>query len=437
VKLVELSCQFRIATRLDFNCVLLRKVFADSGQALVCSSGNNMEPTRSFDRGRPSPRISRRAESLPSALDHMDSLLKRADTFAFLLDYDGTLTAIVEDPNGAVLGERVRGILQELARLYPVAIVTGRSREKIIQLVGIKGVYYAGSHGFDIEVPLRKSRPSNGSSLENGEISALADAMQTKDPEDAYFRYHIAEEVIPVLREAARHLRSIFGLEEPASDLPEPERRVEGQETVTANVQAPKQMACSNIDDCGAPGSMLLPPLPIQPEPSSPPVFDPSFLSQVDRLLTERYAVRGIGIEDNLLSISIHYRRCDPAHVPTIEKIVDSIAYKYGLRKTRGKCVFELRPAVKWDKGRAAKWLLEMIQCREKREYVPVYVGDDVTDEDALRFVTNFGGVGIIVTEDDSRETAATWRLRDPDEVAEFLEHFVRARPGGVSPSSS
>jgi trehalose 6-phosphate phosphatase len=123
--------------------------------------------------------------------------------------------------------------------------------------------------------------------------------------------------------------------------------------------------------------------------------------------------------------------------VPTIEKIVDSIAYKYGLRKTRGKCVFELRPAVKWDKGRAAKWLLEMIQCREKREYVPVYVGDDVTDEDALRFVTNFGGVGIIVTEDDSRETAATWRLRDPDEVAEFLEHFVRARPGGVSPSSS
>ena len=51
---------------------------------------------------------------------------------------------------------------------------------------------------------------------------------------------------------------------------------------------------------------------------------------------------------------------------------------------------------------------------------VPLYLGDDVTDEDAFRAVDR-QGIGILVAE-DSRPTAASYSLRDPGEVRRFLE---------------
>ena len=55
----------------------------------------------------------------------------------------------------------------------------------------------------------------------------------------------------------------------------------------------------------------------------------------------------------------------------------------------------------------------------------PIFLGDDLTDEDAFRAVKGrgIGGIGILVAE-EPRETAAEYSLRDPEEVREFLGRF-------------
>ncbi len=71
----------------------------------------------------------------------------------FFLDYDGTLTPIVESPELAVLSDDMKKTVENLARLHTVAIVSGRMREDVQNLIDIKGIFYAGSHGFDIQGP--------------------------------------------------------------------------------------------------------------------------------------------------------------------------------------------------------------------------------------------------------------------------------------------
>ena len=68
----------------------------------------------------------------------------------FFLDYDGTLTPIVERPELAVISEDMRSVVQRLSERFTTAIVSGRMRDDVERLVGIKGILYAGSHGFDI-----------------------------------------------------------------------------------------------------------------------------------------------------------------------------------------------------------------------------------------------------------------------------------------------
>ena len=47
------------------------------------------------------------------------------------LDYDGTLTPIVRDPDAATLAPAMRRVVAALARVFPTAIVSGRGREKV------------------------------------------------------------------------------------------------------------------------------------------------------------------------------------------------------------------------------------------------------------------------------------------------------------------
>ena len=67
-----------------------------------------------------------------------------------LLDYDGTLTPIVENPKLVFLPHEMRNLLEKISRKYPTAIITGRSLWDIKNLVGIEGIYYVGNHGFEI-----------------------------------------------------------------------------------------------------------------------------------------------------------------------------------------------------------------------------------------------------------------------------------------------
>lgn len=90
-----------------------------------------------------------------SALEHFDEIRarlagKRPSVF---LDYDGTLTPIVARPDLAVLGERMRTVLRDLAARCSVAVVSGRDLKDVRKLVGLDALVYAGSHGFDIAGP--------------------------------------------------------------------------------------------------------------------------------------------------------------------------------------------------------------------------------------------------------------------------------------------
>jgi len=90
---------------------------------------------------------------LPSALNHVQEIVRRNDRPAVFLDYDGTLTPIVSQPEKALLSDSLRRALQALVMQAPVAILSGRDLDDVRQRVNISAIVYAGSHGFDIAGP--------------------------------------------------------------------------------------------------------------------------------------------------------------------------------------------------------------------------------------------------------------------------------------------
>lgn len=100
-------------------------------------------------------RSSRDPWVLPDALSQESfifSRMKSGKTGVFL-DYDGTLTPIHPDPHAALLSENMRTTLVELSHQTMLAIVSGRNKDNVQDLVQIPDIYYVGNHGFDIEGP--------------------------------------------------------------------------------------------------------------------------------------------------------------------------------------------------------------------------------------------------------------------------------------------
>ena len=253
---------------------------------------------------------------LPSALDRATEIYGHlaGRTLAVFLDYDGTLTPIVRRPEDAHLSQRTREVIRKLARRCPVAVVSGRDLQDVRERVGIEGLYYAGSHGFDIVGP-------GGQRREHPEA------------------------------------------------------------------------------------------LPLLPE-----------IDRAEKALRKRLsAIEGCRVERKKFAVAVHYREVALEDVPAVEKVVKAIhAKRSGLRLSGGKKIFELQPDVKWHKGRAVRWLLEDALKTDCRAVMPVYIGDDVTDEDAFQELRN-EGIGIRVDDTDGKDSAARYQLRDPPEVRQFL----------------
>ncbi|KAI3453527.1 hypothetical protein Pfo_010190 [Paulownia fortunei] len=93
----------------------------------------------------------------PSALKSFQLIMDRARNrkLVMFLDYDGTLSPIVDDPDRAFMSSEMRSAVRSVAKHFPTAIISGRSRDKVYDLVGLKELYYAGSHGMDIMFPAR------------------------------------------------------------------------------------------------------------------------------------------------------------------------------------------------------------------------------------------------------------------------------------------
>ncbi len=85
----------------------------------------------------------------------IESLMKGSGSVALLCDYDGTLTPIVSRPQDAVMDSGMRRALKAVSRnrRFRVGVVSGRGLKDVKKLVRLKGLYYAGNHGFEIEGP--------------------------------------------------------------------------------------------------------------------------------------------------------------------------------------------------------------------------------------------------------------------------------------------
>ena len=92
-----------------------------------------------------------------------------------------------------------------------------------------------------------------------------------------------------------------------------------------------------------------------------------------------------------------------------------------------GKKVFELRPNMDWDKGKAVLWLLDALGL-DTAEVVPIYIGDDVTDRDAFDALRG-RGLSLLVAE-EPQATSADYRLYDVAEVRRFLNELTAVLGG-------
>src|SRR5436305_13633197 len=145
------------------------------------------------------------------------------------------------------------------------------------------------------------------------------------------------------------------------------------------------------------------------------------------RLRRDLGGIEGVFVEPKRFAISIHFRLADESRLPEIERAVDAAAAaEPGLRKGHGKKLFELRPDLYWDKGRALLWLLEALGL-DHPGTLPFYIGDDLTDEDAFHAIQG-RGIGILVAV-EPRETAAEYQLRDTEEVRPLLERLEALSP--------
>ncbi len=114
-----------------------------------------------------------RIKDLPTAADRVSEITGRVTgkRIAVFLDYDGTLTPIVDRPERAILSDEARAIVRSLSTRCTVAIVSGRDRPDVEKLVGIDTLVYAGSHGFDIASP-------DGRSIQREEGGDFGDLLQ-------------------------------------------------------------------------------------------------------------------------------------------------------------------------------------------------------------------------------------------------------------------
>jgi trehalose 6-phosphate phosphatase len=264
--------------------------------------------------------------ALPHALRDAEELDRRlaARRPAVFLDYDGTLTPIVDRPEDALITSSMRDAVRGLAKRCTVCVVSGRDRRVVQELMGVDDLVVAGSHGFDIWSP-------TAGTLEHQAGGGFEDLLERV------------------------------------------EARVRGE---------------------------------VEP-------------------------IEGALVEPKKVSVAVHYRLVAEPERRRVKEIVDRLLAEHpdDLKVTPGKMVYELQPKLDWDKGKAVLYLVEALGL-DREEVVPLYLGDDITDEDAFEALVGVG-IGIFVGHADDpevggRTTAADFVLISTEEVEWFLDGLAR-----------
>jgi trehalose-phosphatase len=143
-------------------------------------------------------------------------------------------------------------------------------------------------------------------------------------------------------------------------------------------------------------------------------------LSEVTRMLSKiRRDFDGAIMETKGLSLSFHYRLVKGKGLTGLKKefwnCVMPFVRSGKVRVVKGKRVFEVRPNVPWTKGHAALWFTKKLASPS---CLPIYIGDDQTDEDAFRVLKS----GITIRVGEHSESQAKYYVRRASEVVRFLE---------------
>ena len=150
-------------------------------------------------------------------------------------------------------------------------------------------------------------------------------------------------------------------------------------------------------------------------------------IAEVHRKLQKKtMMIEGVIVEDKGLTASVHYRLVKKDNLKNLKKIFEWIVKPHldsgEIRVTKGKKVFEIRPNIEWDKGKAILWIIDTID--PERKLIPVYIGDDQTDEDAFSALKS-RGITILVS-GKPKKSYAKFFLRNVDEVKTFLRKLAR-----------
>jgi trehalose-phosphatase len=258
--------------------------------------------------------------------NRIEELLKTA-TIPLFLDYDGTLTPIVDHPDRALLSSETKNVLASLVRISGIrlAVVSGRALADIKKRIRVRNMVYVGNHGLEIEGPHFKYTP-------------------------------------PLPESYSRHLALLrIKLQRMLKTFPEAE------------------------------------------------------------------------LENKRLSLSLHYRRLDPVRVKILlheaRRLVEPCRFAGQVRIHKGKMVLEIRPPGSWNKGKAVEWLLDWWSWMpEGPACIPVFIGDDVTDEDAFEAI---GDDGLCIRIGRTRRSIAKYFLTDPREVLQFLKMVLKIKKEG------
>lgn len=135
--------------------------------------------------------------------------------------------------------------------------------------------------------------------------------------------------------------------------------------------------------------------------------------------------IKGVLVEDKGITLSIHYRQVEESKARDLETLVERAIglSSHGLFKvTSGKKVYEVRPAINWNKGEAIRLLIKKFgKGGSNNKLLPIYLGDDLTDEDAFQMIEKYGNGVTIHVGERSPNSKAHYFLRSPDEVHYFI----------------
>jgi trehalose 6-phosphate phosphatase len=137
----------------------------------------------------------------------------------------------------------------------------------------------------------------------------------------------------------------------------------------------------------------------------------------------------GVEIEDKALTLSVHFRRVSEHLRDWVRNVTHStVSRSRSFSCREGKMVLEVRPQITWNKGHAVKWIAREVLPAGS---VPIYIGDDVTDEDGFAAIPE----GITIRVGGPTETEAQYLLPDVPAVGQFLTWLNHAKPNALANS--